>query len=364
MPVGDAQTAYIPPPDAWLEKIVTGLTQYYENAADAAMREVFNTMARSGMGSATGFKDKVSTFFSAPNINSAANNYFDSCKAKVQMQLNQLYANKAYYKSFLGATAAQAALEFGIGAVLTKIPGGKTIASLIGNAAFEDTFKEIQNDKLNESLGQLGQAKDPASGSGIYKSFVSPNEAKEAAAGAFDNYVAVDGILKTVGGANPIKSWAEAVTFPERIFEARKLASKLNIQLVALESYLTCMRSHLVEVQKLAYQYREQLPTTMREGVNATLKKAYDEGRGAGLKALLASANKAGGINKLGIFDDAFPPSAPHSTATGMIQDPASLLAACIANALAQGLYGGYSDMYYRSKGIPVAARGPVQRQF
>ncbi|HVB40009.1 MAG TPA: hypothetical protein VNE83_03855 [Terriglobales bacterium] len=363
MPYGADQTAYIPPPEAWLDKIITGLTQYYENAADTAMRETFDLIARSGMGSATGLKDRVSSFLSAPRINAATNNFFDSCKAKVQMKLGELYANKVYYKSFLGATAAQNALEFGIGTLLTKVPGGKSIASLISGALFADTFNEIQNNKLNELRTSLGQAQDRQT-SGVYKSFTSPNEAKEAAARAFDAFLQVDGILKTVGGAKPIQSWAEAVTFPERIFEARKLASKLNVQLVALESYLNCMRSHLVEVQKLAHQYRTQLPITLREGVNETLKKAYAEGRGAGVKAITAATNKAGGINKLGAMD--FPPRSLHSDASALNPDPASLLATCIANAMAQGLYAGFADMYYRSKGIPLASvpTGPVQRQF
>lgn len=362
MPFGAEQTQYLPPPDAWVERITSGLATYYDNSADAAMREKFDAIARSGMGTFTSLKDRISSFVSAPRLNAAANHFFDASKAAVQMKLSQLYANRGYFITSLGTTLAQTALEAGLGAALVKVPGGKTIASYVGQKAFEDKFAEIQRDKLNDMRASLGQASDPRDTGAIYKSFVAPNEAKEAAGGAFDTYVNLGGLLATLGGAKPIQSWAEAVTFPERAFEARKLASQLNVQLVAVESYLACMRSHLTEVQKVVQQYRAQLAGTLRTGVQQTLQKAFMEGRGAGVKALTAAANKAGGVNRIGVMD--FPPSAAHSDATGSIQDPATLLGACIANAAAQGIYAGFNDMYYRSRNLSPVRPGLPVREF
>ena len=115
-----------------------------------------------------------------------------------------------------------------------------------------------------------------------------------------------------------------AVTLPTATFKVQAAASSLNVALTQIKDYLSAMQSRVQEIAVVVDGYKKTVRERMPAAAEAVLQKAYSDA--------FASGKTDVGRNKYNVVPL---PVFKKPTLTG----GATLLAAYLAHALAQGYY-------------------------
>lgn len=338
------------------DNLAKGLVEFYQEAWDTGVRGLFDTVARSGMGTGTAAWDRFYSWASAPRSKSAElflKYYMETCKAYVSRQWKTA---GVYVPIWDIAKSALAALT-------SKIPiplVGTVVSQIMNKAVLDDKAIESQLKALDEGKALLDKRRGVQARPGR-SNFQSADDAKQAAATAFDTYIGLIGYIKTL--SRPLQQWGDAITYPEQVFEMQAMTSQLAIALHALGQYMGAMEEQLEHLRVETDAYLKQLPQTMVKCVESVLATAYAQGRAAGTKQFVAARAESQRKNiRDNIMESAIPMSRPEDTwqAPPSGCGAARALAIYVTDAIAQGYWDGFMWDYWVAFQRPYIP--PLQR--
>ena len=328
----DQHPAY-PHPDA-MEKFIDLSIKVYDSCMDDAIRDKFDVMARSGMGTfAKGF-DWVK---SALADSTSGASFSDALKTEI----NSLGQSSALWNNLRGQVSTAV-----VSGLAQKIPI-PVLGSLVALAAekgfMEDYRRDLQNEALNE-----GFAQSRISTEGVLKSFHSPDEAAKATADMFTQYTRLMNHIRRISSTGPEPNADSITEFPFLLAWARQLASGVRVNLYAVERYVAVMQDRLNRVDKAIVEARTQLRKTIAERMCSALQGAYSIGRVKALTYVVEQFNKKGqipGVESSHAMEEQ--PIVLSQYATGApVQLAARLAALMVFNATARGFNANLKKYY------------------
>lgn len=304
----------VPKPE--LDALGNALANYYEEAWQEGVKGLFDKMARSQMGLVIGYLDQAKDTFA--NLRKTSNDKFGiTFKPALKQQVMVVFAGKNDIASVM-VTIAEKALSALASHIPVPLLG--TVVSQVVSFAADKGRAELHTRSVNEADKQLAAKTGTATG----KFFTNDAEAQACIQQSIDQYKLICKFIQTLP-AN-ISSFDDAVTFPGAVFKVQAAASSLNVALVEVREYLAGMQERLTQVQGVSKDYIARVRRDMPDAANAVLQAGYSDAYQKG-EADVRSNKYAAPANPGGV------------KLTPDKKGGATMLAAYLANAVAQGYY-------------------------
>lgn len=296
------------------------LALYYEEALEGGYRALFDRVARANMGIVTGYLDQAKDTYA--NLRKKSKDAFSTTfKSQLKLQLGVLFANKNDIAGVMVGLAEKALSEL---ASKIPIPVLSTIVSKAIAIGAAEAKAELHTRSIREADGALNKQ----SGGEVTTLFTSDTEAAELVAKAMDQYKQVCNYITALPPT--ITTFDDAVAFPTATFKVQAAASALNVALTQINQYLTAMQDRVQNISTVVDSYKKTVREKMPAAVEAVLQKGYADAYMAGKTDI--GRNKYNAL-PLPVFKQATMPGG------------ASLLAAHLAHAVAQGYYDAGNEI-------------------
>ena len=297
------------------DRIAAALAAYYADAWEAGIRNVVGNMGRSQMGLVTRYIDLGKDSWASLR-KSSGDSFRVTFKSDLKQQIALYFANKYDVASDL-VTVGEKIIDKLAGMI--PLPKLGTVVSAVNSFAAGKIRDELHDRSITEADKMLAAASDAE----LQKMFGNDKDTTAFIETSMKQYKTLTNYISTLP-TNPT-SFDDAITFPKSAFKVQQAASSLNVALWAIRQYCESMQERLVECQKMSAQYIATVREKMPEVVRTVLKNSYDEALNKGKMDVSGKKYSA--------------PSAPKATATKPGAGGATLLAAAMASALAQGYY-------------------------
>lgn len=301
-------------------KLGNALTAYYEDARQDGIYNALDRISQAGSGVVTAKLDKARDTYA--NLRKKSNDEFGvAFKAELKLKVKVLFANKMDVAGVMVGLGEKALVAL---AKKIPIPVLSTIVAKGVGFIAEEAKSELATRAIKESDTTL----NGASGSSVTNIYTNETDAAEIIKKSMEQYKEICNYIKALPPA--IATFDDAVTFPKATFKVQAAASALNVMLYEIKSYLESMQSRTEAIKTVVDGYRVTVRDKMPEAVEAVLQKGYADAYASGKTDI--------GMKKYSILP--LPVLKMPEKNGG-----ATLLAAYLAHALAQGYYDAGNEM-------------------
>lgn len=296
------------------------LALYYEEAVEGGYRALADRMARANMGVVTGYLDQAKDTYA--NLKRKSKDEFGvAFKGQLKLQLGVLFANKNDVAGVMVALGEKALVAL---AEKIPVPGLSTVVAKTITLVAGEVKAELHDRATTEADGVL----NTKAGTTVQRFYTNDTEAAELVKKALEQYKEVCNYITALPPT--ITTFDDAVTFPAATFKVQKAASSLTVALTQITAYLNAMQSRTEAIETVVAGYKRTVREKMPEAADAVLQKGYADAYANGKTDI--GRNKYNAL-PLPVF------KAPAVTGG------ATLLAAYLAHALAQGYYDAGNQM-------------------
>lgn len=301
-------------------KLGNALAAYYDDARQEGIYNVLDRLSQAGSGVVTAKLDKAKDTYT--NLRKKSNDEFGvAFKGELKLKLRALFANKMDIATTMVGLGEKALVAL---ARNIPIPVLSTIvAKGVGFIAAEAKL-ELAKQAIKTSDTVL----TGASSSAVTNIYTTEIEAAEIITKSMEQYKEICNYIKALPPT--ISTFDDAVTFPKATFKVQAAASALTIMLHEIRSYLESMQSRTEAIKTVVDGYRVTVQNKMPEAVDAVLQKGYSDAYASGKTDI--------GTNKYNVLPS---PVLKMPDKSG----GATMLAAYLAHALAQGYYDAGNEI-------------------
>ena len=299
--------------DDQIKKVADLMEEYYNDAWQVGVKNLFSNMARSNMSGLGSFLDQAADSYT--NLRKKSSDAFTTTfKADIKLSISVYCANKSNLKTDFVNIGEKVLLK---AAEAIPVPYLGTIFSKAIQIGAENTRNRLHDEGIVETDKQFSSK----SGAELEKLFVNDAAAMEFIKKSMTQYQTIGKLISAI----PITatSFEEAITLPKSVFKIQSAVSSLNIAMWNIQQYLSAMQERLIQADGVCQEYIQNIRNgNMKTAVAKIIQEAYSKGYEKGVTDLkmrkhtnidrpkFENPKKPGGATHLANY-------VAHATATG-----------------------------------------------